>query len=38
VPPAAIANLRQHPETSKDFDAYYGMGHNVSQYVLAGVK
>lgn len=38
VPPAAIANLRQHPETAKDFDAYYGMGHNVSQYVLAGAK
>lgn len=38
VPAAAIANLRLHPETAKDFDEYYGMGHNVSQYVLAGAK
>ena len=38
IPKEAMANLRQYPETAKDFDNYYGMGHNVSQYVLAGAK
>jgi hypothetical protein len=38
VPTPAISYLRDHPEFAPDFDAKYGLGHSVSQYVLAGAK
>jgi hypothetical protein len=38
VPTPAISYLREHPEFAPDFDAKYGLGHSVSQYVLAGAK
>lgn len=38
VPAPAMTYLRQHPEFAQDFDAKYGMGRSVSQYVLAGAK
>ncbi|MBM7047582.1 hypothetical protein [Rhizobium lusitanum] len=36
VPAGAIAALRQNPQLAPDFDAKYGMGRSVSQYVLGG--
>jgi hypothetical protein len=36
VPAGAISALRQNPQLAPDFDAKYGMGRSVSQYVLGG--